>query len=209
VQDLGVETVEALLFDLGGVLIDIDFKRALHEWTAISSLSFEELREAFQHNLPYRQHETGELSTKDYFNSLRLSLKLDGSYEQIAAGWNSILVAEISETVEAVRKARMKYPCYVFTNSNPTHQLAWRSRFPQVVASFDRVFVSSEIGLRKPERAAFELIAREIGVAPGSIMFFDDLLENVTGALEAGLLAVHVQSPADVQDALRRLGCTL
>ena len=75
------------------------------------------------------------------------------------------------------------------------------------MASFDRVFVSSEVGIRKPERTAFELIAREIGVAPGSIMFFDDLLENVTGALDAGLLAVHVRSPVDVQVALRRLGC--
>jgi putative hydrolase of the HAD superfamily len=77
------------------------------------------------------------------------------------------------------------------------------------LAHFDRVFVSSEIGLRKPERAAFEFISREVGVAAGSIMFFDDMLENVTGALAAGLLAVHVQSPADVQDALRRLGCAL
>lgn len=201
--------VEALLFDLGGVLVDIDFNRALHEWAAISSLSFEELREAFQHDLPYQQHETGELGAKDYFDSLRGSLKLDGSDEQIAAGWNSIFVGEISETVKAVRKARTKYPCYAFTNSNPTHQTAWRSKFPEVLAAFDRVFVSSEIGLRKPERAAFDLISREVGVPAGSIMFFDDLLENVTGALEAGLLAVHVRSPADVQDALRRLGCAL
>jgi len=204
-----VESVEALLFDLGGVLIDIDFKRVLREWAIISSLSFEELQTAFQHDLPYRQHETGELSTKDYFDSLRLSLKLDGSYEQIATGWNSVFVSEISETVEAVRKARRKYPCYVFTNSNPAHQSEWRSRFPEVVASFDRVFVSSEVGLRKPGRAAFELISREIGVPPDKIMFFDDLLENVTGALEAGLLAVHVRSPADVQNALRRLGCAI
>ena len=201
--------VEALLFDLGGVLIDIDFKRALHEWAAISSLSFEELRGAFQHDLPYRQHETGKIGAKDYFASLRSSLKLDGSDEQIAAGWNSIFVGEISETVKAVRQARTKYPCYASTNSNPTHQSAWRSRFPEVVAAFDRVFVSSEIGLRKPERAAFELISREVRVPAGSIMFFDDLLENITGALDAGFLAVHVRGPADVRDALRRIGCAL
>ena len=206
---LNTTMVQALLFDLGGVLIDIDFRRALRNWAAISSLSFEELQEAFHHDLPYQRHETGELGAKEYFDCLRVRLKLDGSDRQIAAGWNSIFVGEIAETVEAVRKARAHYPCYVFTNSNPTHQAAWRCRFPDVVAAFDRVFVSSEIGLRKPERAAFAFVAREIGVAAGSILFFDDLLENVSGALDAGLLAVHVRGPADVQDALRRLGCAL
>lgn len=206
---MNTATVQALLFDLGGVLIDIDFKQALRIWAAISSLSFDELQEVFQHDLAYQRHETGEISAKEYFDGLRTSLQLDGSDQQIAAGWNAILVGEITETVNAVRKARAKYPCYLFTNSNPTHQALCRSRFPDVMAAFDRIFVSSDIGLRKPERAAFEFVAREIGVPAGSILFFDDLPENVTGALDAGLLAVHVRGAADVQDALRRLGCAL
>ena len=55
----------------------------------------------------------------------------------------------------------------------------------------------------KPEREAFEHISREIGVAPGKILFFDDTLENVEGARKAGLQAVHVKSPQDVANALR------
>ena len=197
--------VKALLFDLGGVLIDFDFTRALRAWAVFSSLSFEELRDTFQHDLAYQRHETGEISTKDYFNSLRASLKLDAGNQQIAAGWNAIFVGEISQTVQAVRKARAKYPCYVFTNSNPSHQLVCRARFPDVFTTFDRIFVSSDIGLRKPQRAAFAFISCAVGVPAGSILFFDDLLENVTGALEAGFLAVHVRSPADVEDVLCRL----
>ena len=104
--------VKALLFDLGGVLIDFDFTRALRAWAAFSSLSFEELRDTFQHDLAYQRHETGEISTKDYFNSLRASLKLDAGNQQIEAGWNAIFVGEISQTIQAVRKARAKYPCW-------------------------------------------------------------------------------------------------
>ena len=203
------QPVKALLFDLGGVLIDINFTRALHVWAAFSSFSFEELQEVFQHDIAYQRHETGEMDAKDYFNSLRASLKLDASDQQIEVGWNAIFVSEISQTVQAVRKVRAKYPCYVFTNSNPTHQRVCRSRFPDVFTAFEYVFVSSDIGLRKPHRAAFEYLTRVLGVAAGSILFFDDMLENVTGALDAGLLAVHVRSPADVQDALHHLGCAL
>jgi FMN phosphatase YigB (HAD superfamily) len=200
-------TIQALLFDLGGVLIDIDFNRSLRLWADNSSLSFEQLREAFRQDVYYQRHEIGDISGKEYFDSLRASLKLDGSDEQIAAGWNAMLVSGIGETLMTVRKARKTYPCYLFTNSNPTHQAVWQSRFPDIVAAFDRVFVSSEIGLRKPSRAAFEFIAREIGVAAESILFFDDTLENVTGALAAGLQAVHVKGPVDVHNALRQLGC--
>ena len=201
--------VKVLLFDLGGVLIDIDFTRALHAWAAFSSFSFEELQQAFQHDIAYQQHETGELDAKGYFNSLRASLRLDTSDQQIEVGWNAIFLSEIAQTVQAVRKVRAQYPCYVLTNSNPTHQRACRSRFPAVFTAFDHIFVSSDIGLRKPHRAAFEYVTRSLGVPAGAILFFDDLLENVTGALESGLLAVHVRSPADVVDALRHLGCAL
>jgi HAD superfamily hydrolase (TIGR01509 family) len=71
------------------------------------------------------------------------------------------------------------------------------------LANFRRVFVSSEMGLRKPELASFDFIAREIGVAPGRILFFDDTLANVEGARRAGLQAVRVSGPDDVRNAVR------
>jgi len=201
--------VQALLFDLGNVLIDIDFMRAIHRWAQYSSLSIEALRSVFQQDLAYQQHETGEISSKAYFDHLRASLKLEASDQQIAAGWNAILGNEISSNVEAIRKANTPFPCYVFTNSNPVHQMSWQTRFAEMLTHFERVFVSSDIGLRKPHRVAFEFVSREMAVPEGAILFFDDLPENVNGALAAGFQAVHVRSPADVQNALRDLGCVL
>ena len=78
-----------------------------------------------------------------------------------------------------------------------------------MVRAFERVFVSSEIGYRKPDRSAFEFVAQTIGVPIGSILFFDDTLENVNGALAAGLEAVQVRGPADVKTALQGLGCII
>jgi HAD superfamily hydrolase (TIGR01509 family) len=197
---------ELLLFDLGGVLIDIDFERAFRAWQPMSQLSLDEIRRNFGFDLPYQRHERGEIAAAEYFDHLASLLRLQASQAEIAAGWNAIFIREIRQTVELVRTARSRLACHAFTNTNAAHQAAWSAMFPDVVAAVDGIFASHEMGCRKPERRAFEHIARATGVALGSILFFDDTLENVQGAAAAGLQAVHVRSPADVKQALARAG---
>lgn len=199
--------VQALLFDLGGVLIDIDFTCAFKHWQPISRLSLEELTAAFSFDLPYQQLERGEITAAKYFAHLKESLQLQDDPAHIAEGWNAIFRDEITETLGLIQAARAHVPCYAFTNTNAAHKAAWTARYPAVVQAFERIFVSSEMGLRKPERRAFEYIAHALGVPLGAIMFFDDLAENVAGAAAAGLQAVHVRGPADVRAALVAIGC--
>lgn len=199
----------ALLFDLGGVVIDIDFDRALRAWQPGSKLSLEEIKQTFRFDDVYQSHERGEISASQYYDHLSSLLQMERDHDQIAMGWNSIYVAEISETVAMLQTARSAIPCYAFTNTNLAHALTWRRMFPSVVACFESVFASHEIGLRKPERAAFDHVAQAIGAAPDSIVFFDDLAENVQGAKDAGFHGVHVCSPHDVRIALRSFGCAL
>ena len=201
--------IQALLFDLGGVVMDIDFNRALAHWQPMSRHSLAELKAAFTFDVPYQWHERGEISAAEYFAHLAQHLQLDDDPARIAQGWNSIFINEITETRRMVEAARALLPCYAFTNSNAAHQAAWSARYPAVVRAFERVFVSSEIGHRKPDRSAFEFVARSIGVPIESILFFDDTLANVEGALAAGLAAVHVRGPADVKTALQALGCVI
>ena len=204
-----VAAVRALLFDLGGVLIDIDFDRAIAHWASMSALSRDEISKRFRIDEPYQLHERGKLPAAEYFDHLRATLQLRGETEQIVKGWNSIFISEIEETRRLVETARKALPCYAFTNTNPTHQAFWTSKYPLVAACFDHVFVSSDIGLRKPDREAFRHVSETLAVPASSIMFFDDLLENVSGASAAGLQAVHVQGPRDVLAAVRAIGIAL
>lgn len=197
--------VEALLFDLGGVVIDIDFDRVLRHWEGISSLSFTELKSTFHFDEAYQRHERGEIDGATYFAHLRNTLQLEGSDEEIAAGWNAVFVADIPAVLEAIVQARAHFSCYAFTNTNPTHLIAWKAGYPAVFQSFDKVFISSDLGVRKPERKAFDAIAADIGVAHENILFFDDTRENIVGAEAAGLQTVYVQSPEDVRKALAGL----
>jgi putative hydrolase of the HAD superfamily len=200
---------ETLLFDLGGVIIDIDFSRAFRAWQPISNLSLDKLAESFKFDAPYERHERGEITAAEYFEHLRSTLSLCGDDLRIREGWNSIYIGEITETVALVRAARMTLPCNAFTNTNAAHQAAWSAQFPAIPHLFSRIFASHEIGHRKPERAAFEHIGQALGVPLDSIMFFDDLIENIEGAQSAGLQTVHVRSPRDVREALEAIGCAL
>lgn len=199
--------IRALLFDLGGVLIEIDFNRAFAHWQTLSPLSLETIRDRFSFDTAYEQHERGEISADTYFAHLARQLELQPDHQAIARGWNAIFTGQISETLALVRTARAHLPCYAFSNSNTVHHAAWSGQYPEVVQAFDRVFVSSDIGLRKPERRAFEHIAQAVGLPTESLLFFDDLADNVAGARAAGLQAVLVRSPADVRAALVATGC--
>jgi len=193
---------QALLFDLGGVVIDISVERALRCWEPISRLSVDQMRTRLAVDEAFEQHERGELSASDYFDHLRKVFELDASDRDIAAGWNAILVGENPQSLKLVEAARRQLPCYAFTNTSETHQATWTAAFPNVISAFDRIFASPELGLRKPERAAFDAVTRQIGIRADAILFFDDTLENVEGARAAGLRAVHVRGFEDIRQAL-------
>ena len=197
------ESPKALLFDFGGVVLECDFGRVMKHWHQFSSLSLAEVTSRFEHDEPYAAHERGELSAEQYFDYLRDHLSLDASHEDMQAGWNAILVGPIAESLALVKAAATQLPCYAFTNTNATHQAVWENKFPGFLEPFTTVFVSSDMGCRKPERAAFDHIVSSIGVAAKEILFFDDLELNVTGAQDAGLRAVLVSGPQDVADALK------
>lgn len=198
--------IEALLFDLGGVLIDIDVQRALRHWEPLSSLSRAQLQQRFTVDEALRRYECGEIDTATYIAHLRNELELDASDIDIVAGWNAILVSEIEPALQAVVTARTRLPCYAFSNTSPAHQIAWSSAFPRVVKAFDRLFLSFEIGARKPDTAAFRLVTDAIGKDAGRVLFFDDTPANVLGARDAGLQAVQVNDHRDLNRTLVGLG---
>jgi HAD superfamily hydrolase (TIGR01549 family) len=198
--------INALLFDLGGVLIDIDFGRALQSWSHISHLPLPEITRRFSMDEPYRQHELGEITASDYFAHLRQLLELEATDNEIEQGWNAIFVGEQTATIDCITSAQATIPCYLFSNTNPTHQAFWTRAFPAALDPFQQIFVSSEMGLRKPDRAAFEAVAAATGFRLDEILFFDDTEENVIGARLAGMPATLVNSHADVEIALTDIG---
>jgi FMN phosphatase YigB (HAD superfamily) len=196
----------AILFDLGGVLLHVDFHRALEAWAPYSRLPPERLRESFSHDEPYQLHEIGALPADGYFMHLRQELALECDTDTVQAGFNAVFLGEIEETVRLLDAARARVPCYAISNTNAVHVAEIERAFPQLLPRFTRVFASHEIGHRKPHRKAFEHVLEAIGVPPAEVLLFDDLIANVEGARALGLQAVLVRSPEDVREALQERG---
>jgi glucose-1-phosphatase len=103
-------------------------------------------------------------------------------------------------------RAGKRLPLYVFSNTNGAHADHFSHAYADVLGHFREIFLSSSIGLRKPDAEAYDHVVKAIGVPAGRIVFFDDLAENIEGARARGLTAVHVTSPDDVSEALAALG---
>ena len=203
---VGRGELRAVLFDLGGVIIDIDFKRAFHTWAARASCDAADLERRFTFDEAYERHETGDLDSSAYFGALRRRLKVSLSEEDLVAGWNDVYLGIIPGMEKLLATASLHFPLYAFTNSNPTHQSVWSIRFAAELSIFTTIYVSSELGVRKPDPRSFSLVAERMGVQAAEVLFFDDSAENIVGAISAGMRGVLVESPRDVSAALGRYG---
>ena len=192
-------STEALLFDLGGVVFDIDFERAFSHWATCAGVPVETLKSRYRIDAWYEQHERGEIEAAEYFDALRDTLGITIPDKQFAAGWNAIFEEEPAEVFELFQSLGSRIPIYAFSNSNVTHQEFWERKYAKTLGLFRQVFVSCELGLRKPEAAAFRHVAACIGTEPENLLFFDDRAENVDGARDIGMSAVQVRGFAEVR----------
>ncbi len=198
--------VRALVFDLGNVLVEIDFSRVLSVWAGYAGLEIRELSPRFSlQNKYHERFERGEISSLAFFKGMRESLRIDITDEQFLEGWNSVFVGEVEGIYDVVTLASIQYPLYVFSNTNAPHQIIWRGLCPKLLSKFQKIFVSCELGWRKPEKEAFYTVVKAIGKPIHQILFFDDTPENVTVASRLGMQIVEVKSFQDVKERLEFL----
>jgi putative hydrolase of the HAD superfamily len=197
---------DALLFDLGRVVIDIDFNKTLACWAGHAGCEPAHLVGRFARDEIYQRHETGSIDDAEFFACLRSSLGIDLSDAQFLEGWNAIFAGEMPGIGSLLARAGAQLPLYAFSNTNSAHVKHFSQAYAQVLGHFREIFLSSAIGLRKPDAAAYDHVVQAIGVPAERIVFFDDLAENIDGARARGLTAVLVTSSDDVARALAALG---
>jgi len=189
----------AIVFDFGGVLVDIDFHRAFSAWGAAAGVPAEAIAARCAVDEACCAHERGELDDRGYFAHLRRSLDLPQlSDEQMLAGWNAIIGDPIPGIEALVQRLASRLPLYVFSNTNPAHVAHFRPRLRHLLAHFRAMHTSCGLGRRKPEAEAFARLSELIGLPPGRLAFFDDVEANVAGARRAGLQAHHVTRPDQI-----------
>jgi putative hydrolase of the HAD superfamily len=199
-------SADALLFDLGRVVIDLDVKRTLAAWAVHAGGDADELIARFARDEMFWNYETGVLSDREFFAHVRTRLALELSDAQLLDGWNATFIGEMPGIAPLLARAAQALPLYAFSNTNAAHEAHFSQHYTELLGHFRKIFVSSTIGLRKPHAESYDHVVQEIGMPAQRIVFFDDLIENIEGARARGLQAVHVRGSTDVANALNELG---
>ena len=195
---MDLDRIEAVVLDLGGVLMGVDFSRTLAHWARAANRDPAELATHAIADVSYERHERGEMGFADFAQAVRHRLGIQVDDDALREGWNLALGDALPGAAMLADAIAERWPLHLFSNTNATHHAHWSMVHAALLDGFGHVFVSHEIGHRKPEPAAFAHVAASLGLDAGGIVFFDDLAENVRGAHAAGLMAGHAEGPAAV-----------
>lgn len=199
---------DVVIFDLGQVLIEVRVDRAFRGISRATGLSVPEvgLRLARAHPL-YHGFETGEVGFEEVRKGVCSLLGSEISPDVFTSIWNAVLGDEITSTVDLVRLIgrQQRVRVAVLSNTNATHVAHMRKTWP-FLKELEHVYMSNEIGLRKPDAGAFLHVLTELGVRPDRAVFVDDREENVHAAEQLGMIGIVASSPEVVESRLVELG---
>ncbi|ATM97803.1 phosphatase [Yersinia frederiksenii] len=181
------------IFDLGNVIVDIDFKRVLGVWSKLSSVPLATLSERFTMGEVFQQHERGEISDEDFARQLSDEMGLSLSFEQFAEGWQAVFVALRPEVITIMQRLRKEgHRVVVLSNTNRLHCNHWPQHYPEVAAAADHLYLSQDLGMRKPEARIYQHVLSAENIPAEQAVFFDDVEANIVAARIEGITAIHV-----------------
>lgn len=201
-----MQPVKNIIFDLGGVILNLDFAAAEK---AFGELGFEDFKQMFASgNVTsfIKDYEVGLIDDDQFVAEIRNFAKKQNDDQLAIAAWNAMLVDFPKERIDFLRELKKKYRLFLFSNTNSIHLKSFRQTFSDNFEKavfdelFEKAYYSHEIKLRKPSKEAFEFVITDAGLNAAETLFIDDMLVNVEGAREAGLQAVQVKPGTSILD---------
>lgn len=206
---LNFSSIKNIIFDLGGVIINIDPKRTYNAFAKLSNSDLESSVAKFQELKVFEKYEAGEFTNSEFRNFLKSALNLSQSDFEIDQAWNELLLDIPPERIELIQKLRDKYKLYLLSNTNNIHiigvnQILQESTgIPHLNHLFDKVYLSYEMKQSKPYVEIYERVLNEQGLVASETLFIDDNKDNIEGAKLAGLQTIFVESPFTILELLK------
>ena len=201
---------EQIIFDLGGVLIDIDYQATEKAFVELGLKDFGEKYSQLNQNDLFDKFEVGEISTQHFINKI-LPLCPEGmSPNKVVAAWNAMLGEFPKEKIELLHQVKSRLPIYMLSNTNEIHipkvYEAWDKVSDVPMSSlFDKVYLSFEIGKSKPDVGTFNWVCETLAINPSTTLFIDDSPQHIEGAKQAGLPTFYYQSKEEFYDFFDQL----
>ena len=190
------KNIKNIVFDLGGVLIDLDFKSAINGLQKAGFTNVKEQLQAFDREGIFQKFELGEISADEFRASIRENSNVSLTDEEVDSLWNLMLLEIPREKLELILDLRSKYMVYLLSNTNSIHwdyvcKNAFNYRGFRMDDYFEETFLSYEMHLAKPNKAIFEKMLNDANLLPEETLFIDDLEANCKAAEEVGIHAHH------------------
>ena len=200
--------IEALLFDLGKVLIDFNYETGVEALYACCSISRERFEDVLWDENWIRRYERGEISTNEFHSYLCESADLKMSLPDFCQTWASVFLPDPLVSEDLLAALKRKYPLILVSNTNEAHIEFIRSRY-RVLDYFDRQVLSFEVGSLKPDRKIFEHAIEVSGYPADALFFTDDREENILAARELGIQGHQFHTESKLVEALEAAGVCL
>ena len=190
------KNIKNIVFDLGGVLVDLDFKSAINGLQQAGFSNVKEQLQAFDREGIFQKFELGEMTAEEFRSAIRENSTVTLTDEEVDALWNLMLLEIPREKLELILDLRGKYMVYLLSNTNSIHwdyvcKNAFNYRGFRVSDYFEKTFLSFEMHLAKPDKAIFEKMLEDANLLAEETLFIDDSEANCKAAAEVGIHTHH------------------
>lgn len=198
--------IDTILFDLGGVILDLDKDKCFNEFSKLGiDLSESGLGFYGQSGL-LGELELGRIEEEDFYHRFRAQHKVDIGNDEIRSAWNSFLVGIPETRLNFLKMLKKKYKLYLLSNTSKIHHDYWQSMFHyssnEVGAHhfFEGIFCSFETHIAKPDVTAFETVIHKTSINPDHTLFFDDSQANIDSAKYLGFKTTLVNEGEKLEE---------
>lgn len=196
---------EAIIFDLGGVLINLDYQLTSKAFIDLGLTDFDATYSQLQQTDLFDRFETGAISSFHFINRLLDQLPQGTSGNTVVHAWNAMILDFPEDRLTWLLEIKKRFRIFLLSNTNTLHMEKVRRSLESAVGHqrledyFETVYLSCEMGMRKPDPAIFSRVCQEQGLNPAKTVFIDDSPQHVEGAATIGLQAIHLKPGESVQ----------
>lgn len=210
-----MNTVQAIIFDLGNVIIDIHPERTLHYYQQQGIPNVESIYQRMAAEGWFVRVETGEATVPELMDAFRAAAGVPVADEVLLAGWDALLGDLPAHRIQLLEQLVKHYPLFALSNTNQRHievidaMMATRYGKSAIHLWFRKAYYSFETGYRKPQPVAYRMILEEQGLTAATTLMVDDLTENIEAARQLGMSTLLVQPGTLTEELFTTIGITV
>ena len=201
-----MQKIENVIFDLGGVILDIDYNLTRIAFEKLGVVNFDEMYSQASADRLFQKLETGLIAEDDFFAELNKCTGLRLSPLEITTAWNAMLLQYREKSLGFLTTIQPKYNLFLLSNTNFIHLTALEKMFNSKKRNktfgeyFNKAFYSCEIGLRKPDAECYQWVIDHLHIDPAKSLFIDDLEDNVAAAKSVGLQTIQLKAGNKIEE---------